>query len=204
MAILIVDDSPDSRLLIHSLLKEAGYREPLIARSAGDAFEHLQLAKPTEAPQIDIVLMDIKMPDVDGIEACRRIKADFRYRDLPVIMVTIRDKTAHLQKAFDAGAMDYVCKPIDKVELLARVHSALKLKQEIDNRKGWEQELNTTVERMTRTIDELRAFCSLIPVCPSCKTVHEAGDTWNNLSRFVQAHPDVRFNSIVCTHCSKS
>lgn len=80
--------------------------------------------------------MDSKMPDMDGIEACRRIKAVGRYQDVPILIVTARDKTKFLKAAFDAGAIDYITKPLDKVELLIRVRSALKLKHEIDSRKA--------------------------------------------------------------------
>jgi class 3 adenylate cyclase len=85
--------------------------------------------------------MDIRMPGMDGIAACRRIKAVPQLHDIPIIMVTSSDDTGDLQLAFDAGAMDYLIKPPNTVELLARVRSALKLKQEMDARKAREREL---------------------------------------------------------------
>src|SRR5262245_27875140 len=85
--------------------------------------------------------MDIRIPGMDGIAACRRIKAVPQLHDIPIIMVTSSDDTADLQLAFDAGAMDYLIKPPDEVELLARVRSALKLKHEMDRRKAREREL---------------------------------------------------------------
>lgn len=137
MSILLIDDSPDARLLIQGMLKEAGYREVVSVRSACEAYERLGIDPPrVTALPIDLILMDITMPHTDGLEACRRIKATDRLRDIPIIMVTVREKTAFLQKAFEAGANDYVSKPVDRVELLARVRSAMKLKQEIDARKS--------------------------------------------------------------------
>lgn len=75
------------------------------------------------------------MPEVDGVEATRRIKEIEALSDIPIIMVTASEKIETLQSAFDAGAIDFVKKPFNKIELLARVKSALKLKHEIDERK---------------------------------------------------------------------
>jgi PleD family two-component response regulator len=79
--------------------------------------------------------MDNVMPEVDGVEATRRIKEIEALSDIPIIMVTASEKIETLQSAFDAGAIDFVKKPFNKIELLARVKSALKLKHEIDERK---------------------------------------------------------------------
>jgi PleD family two-component response regulator len=81
------------------------------------------------------------MPEMDGVEACARIRNDQRYADLPIIMVTALDDMNSLNNAFVAGANDYVTKPIKRVELIARVRAALKLKQELERRQAREQEL---------------------------------------------------------------
>ena len=88
-----------------------------------------------------MVLLDIVMPEMDGVEACARIRNDPRYGDLPIIMVTSLDDMNSLSNAFVAGATDYVTKPVNRVELVARVRAALKLKQELDRRKARESEL---------------------------------------------------------------
>ncbi len=128
MNTLLVDDSSDARLLLHQILREAGYRDTLSASTAYDVFKKLDLEHGgVGANEIDLIVMDVRMPEIDGIEACRRIK-----------------EVEALRAAFEAGAMDYIEKPFEEVELLARIKAALKLKQEIDARKGWEQELNKT------------------------------------------------------------
>jgi signal transduction histidine kinase len=136
MSLLIVDDSAYQRLLMKTVLNAAGYVELITAESARDAFNRLRMDE-TRAVEvgIDLILLDITMPEMDGIEACRQIKAVRHVRDIPIVMVTAHTEVSELESAFAAGAIDYITKPINKVELLARVRSALTLKQEMDDRK---------------------------------------------------------------------
>ena len=142
MSILIIDDSIDSLLLIKKMLINAGYRDILTAQSAYEAYKLLDANDPAEyTRRVDLILLDIIMPEIDGIELCRYIKTVDSLRDVPIIMVTVKSDTLNLQLAFSVGAMDYITKPLEKVELLARVRSALKLKYETDRRKARESEL---------------------------------------------------------------
>ncbi|MFC4768044.1 PP2C family protein-serine/threonine phosphatase [Effusibacillus consociatus] len=142
MRILIVDDSEVNQLVLQAILEKAGYTELIAVDSANEAFNQLGMDNPSNvSPEIDLILMDIMMPEIDGIEACRQIKANQRLRDIPIIMVTALTETTDLEAAFAAGAMDYITKPFKKLELLARVRSALALKHELDRRKIREQKL---------------------------------------------------------------
>jgi diguanylate cyclase (GGDEF)-like protein len=162
MSILIIDDSRESRFLLKSILKAAGYTDILTAESACEAFKILDLNHKTEAPtQIDLILMDIMMPEIDGIEACNWIKAREHLRDIPIIMITALTDVEILKTAFAAGAMNYIVKPINKVELLARVRSALKLKHEIDARKAREQELLEVTRQLKEANQILLRLSSL-------------------------------------------
>src|SRR5262249_30241165 len=126
-----------------SILSAAGYDHLLVADSAASAFRLLGLddGKHSAASQVDLILMDIVMPEMNGIEACRQIKAVERFRDTPIMMVTVKTDPVDLQLAFAAGALDYIGKPINKIELLTRVRSVLRLVHEIDRRRAREQEL---------------------------------------------------------------
>lgn len=150
MKILLVDDSIRTRLLLEKTLGEAGYNNLVTAGSADEAFEVLGLHNPAGEVDVDLIIMDILMPGMDGIEACSHIKAQAHLRDIPVILITSKNETGFLKEAFKAGAVDYIVKPLDKVELLVRVRSLLLLKEEMDRRKAREQELL----EVTRMLEE--------------------------------------------------
>jgi phosphoserine phosphatase RsbU/P len=143
MRILVVDDSEDGRDIAEAMLLAAGYADVRTMKSAAEAYRFLAVGGPAtqEPSQVDLVLLDILMPEIDGIEACARIRNEERYSDVPIIMVTSLDDTGSLANAFVAGANDYITKPLNRVELLARVRSALKLKSELGRRQAREREL---------------------------------------------------------------
>jgi len=148
VSILVVDDSRVVRAMLGAILNSVGYTDILVAESAQGAFEALGLDNGAYTTGIDLILMDLTMPGMDGIAALHVIRAASHLRDIPVIMVTGRIEPEYLQKAFEAGAIDYITKPVHEVELLARVRSALKLKHEIDQRKAREHELVQTLKQL--------------------------------------------------------
>lgn len=156
MVILIIDDDPQLGRLIGKRLDAAGY-QTLTARTASQALAYLGLDRHSGAdPEVDLIMLDIFLPDASGIEVCRRIKADPRTCDIPVIMITGSTDEEHLQLAFDVGAMDYIEKPFKGVELLARIRSALRLKSEIEQRKRQARELIAVAEQLKQANEQLR------------------------------------------------
>jgi sigma-B regulation protein RsbU (phosphoserine phosphatase) len=136
MRILIIDDTEEGREIAKCILVAAGYRDVRTAGSAAEAFRFLGIDGPAtnEPSSVDLVLLDIVMPDIDGIEACARIRNDRRHINVPIIMITQLADSDSLANAFIAGATDYITKPVNRIELLARVRSVLKLKAELDRR----------------------------------------------------------------------
>ena len=137
MSILVVDDLPDFRQLMQAVLEDAGYSDVITAGSTQEAFAILGLDDPSlTTPGVDLILLDINMPGTDGVEACQRIKSVSKLRDIPVIMVTGVAAEEKLEQAFRAGATDYILKPTNPAEMIARIGSALELKQEMERRKS--------------------------------------------------------------------
>ncbi len=135
MAILLIDDCVDTQRLIIKYLENAGITEQIITARSGDE----GIAKLSE--DIDLVLLDVVMPDKDGIMTCQEIKSNPMYADIPVMFITQNTSLDILEKAFLAGASDFIKKPFDKLELQVRVRSLLRLSHEMKERKQRENEL---------------------------------------------------------------
>jgi len=134
-AILIVDDAPDSLGALRTIMLRQGY-QTFVATSGERALDIALRVKP------DLVLLDIVMPGMDGLEACRRLKAHPATARIPVIFISARDETADIVAGFDIGAADYIPKPLRMEEVCARVRAQLRMR--------------TTSETQTAQADRLR------------------------------------------------
>ncbi|MGA2501218.1 MAG: response regulator, partial [Tepidisphaeraceae bacterium] len=119
--ILAVDDARDVLALLTRYLGGQGY-EVITAQNGAEALSVLPFERP------DVVLMDVDMPEMDGIEACRRIKANEQFQAIPVIMLTAKTSDDDIVRGLDAGADDYVSKPFTLDVLSARIRSAVRVK----------------------------------------------------------------------------
>ncbi|MGK7902408.1 MAG: response regulator [Hormoscilla sp.] len=135
--ILVVDDVSKNLQVVGSMLDEVGYATTF-ATSGKQALVRVQTAKP------DLILLDLMMPEMDGLEVCTRLKANWEQRDIPVIFLTASHEQDHLLQAFEIGAVDYVTKPFNALELMARVKTHLELKSTRDRLKSTMKELVVT------------------------------------------------------------
>ena len=119
--ILIVDDTAHVRQLLAAMLKTRGY-DVQAAESGAHALKAVRDLSP------DLILLDIMMPEMDGYEVCKRLKDDPQTRDIPVIFISALEQTDDKVKAFSAGAVDYVSKPFQIKEVIARVGAQLSLR----------------------------------------------------------------------------
>ncbi|MBE9562098.1 MAG: HAMP domain-containing histidine kinase [Proteobacteria bacterium] len=122
---MIIDDERSQRLKLESMLKQENYNITLLA-DGREIFTELARRMP------DLIILDLMMPGIDGFEICRRIKADVKFQNIPIILVTILDTKKALTQGIDAGADDFLQKPVTSLELRARVRSMLRIKRQYD------------------------------------------------------------------------
>ncbi|MBU1330616.1 MAG: response regulator [Gammaproteobacteria bacterium] len=136
--ILIVDDTPDNLALLSDALDEVGYMV-LVALDGLSALTRIQRRRP------DLILLDAMMPGLDGFETCRRIKADASTADIPVLFMTALTDSEHVVQGFSAGGIDYVTKPINTEEVLARVASHLRTARILQSARAASQPVALTL-----------------------------------------------------------
>lgn len=156
-SLLIVDDAPANLGVVVDSLTDRGFRV-LIALDGEEAIERARFSQP------DLILLDVKMPGMSGFETCRKLKADWRTRDVPVIFMTVADDIDDMVEGFDAGGIDYVTKPVRIEEMMARinVHLAMRAMHRtlIEKNRRLENEVavRECAEReLSRVRDELEA-----------------------------------------------
>ena len=156
MSILLVDDIEDNVDLIKSMLTRSGFTNILSANSGNAALTQLQQQVKNNVSTIDLVLLDIMMPGMDGYELCHILRSHEEWADIPIIMITANASWQEkvVRESFEVGATDIMFKPIRRVDLIPKIISALSLKKERDLRKSREQELET--ELSERRIVEAR------------------------------------------------
>lgn len=124
-SILIVDDEPNNFEVIETLLAGDNY-DLYYANSGADALSDISKFNP------DLILLDLTMPKMDGLEVCERLRLMRKWKSLPIIMVTASSSKSTLSSCLEAGADDFISKPVDKVELRARIKSMLRIKKQYD------------------------------------------------------------------------
>jgi two-component system cell cycle response regulator len=120
--ILVIDDLPENVFMLQDRLEHEGY-EVITAYNGSTGIEKALKELP------DLILLDVMMPDITGIEVCRKLVNDPATKDIPIILVTAKSGADDTKEGLEAGAFDYIKKPFNRIELLARVKSALKLSE---------------------------------------------------------------------------
>jgi DNA-binding NtrC family response regulator len=201
--VLVVDDEPLNVDLLEQELGAAGYRV-VAARSGEEALEVAAGARP------DLVLLDVMMPGLDGYAVCRRLKAAEGLRDVPVIFLTALVETFEKVRAFKAGAVDYVTKPFQAEELLARVGTHIALRREIEAHGRSRAALQSLAEeRRHAMIGESPALRQVLEqvaqVAPTDSTVLIQGETGTGkelVARAIHEASGRRERALVTVNCA--
>ena len=188
--VLIVDDLPKNLQVLALLLDKAGYR---VSMALGGAQALAMIAQ--DPPEL--VLLDVMMPDMDGLEVCRKLKADPTTADVPVIFLTARAELQDLEEGFRIGAVDYVTKPFRGGELLARVGAHVGLRQSLERERDLRRSLETALA-------QVRSLSGLLPICSCCKKIRDDRGYWNKIEAYIEEHSDAGFTHGICPECARN
>lgn len=181
-AILVVDDQPANLKVLLSFLQEQDYRVYMVD-SGQRAMEILPKVRP------DLVLLDVMMPGMNGFEICRQIKTDKDLAALPVIFMTALDSVEDKMIGFSAGAVDYITKPFQQAEVLARIHTHITLRKR-------EKELEAALE-------EIKTLTGILPICSYCKQIRNDKGYWQQVEEYISEHSGALFTHGICPSCYK-
>ena len=146
--LLVVDDNPTNLKVMVDFLSHAGFRV-LMARSGESGIQRARHGRP------DLILIDVLMPGIDGFETCRRLKADSGTRDIPVIFMTALADITHKVQGFEAGAVDYITKPIQQQEVLARLTTHLRIRDLTHNLEKKVSQRTAELSQMNQELELL-------------------------------------------------
>lgn len=176
MNVLAVDDDPVARLSLKRTLEKLGH-EVIEAANGAEAWELYSVV------EFSVVVVDWEMPEMNGLELCRRIRAQERQKYIYVIMLSARTGKESYLEGMAAGADDFVSKPVGRDELAARLHVA---------------------ERIVGLKAEVRTLQGLLPICSYCKKIRNDDDSWQQVEAYVQTRSDASFSHGICPECYES
>jgi phosphoserine phosphatase RsbU/P len=176
MKVLIAEDDPVSSLILSTKLKKLGY-EVTVAENGREAWYAYQTLYPK------IVITDWMMPQIDGLELCRMIRANSRLQYTYVIMLTALGGKADYLEGMNAGADDFVTKPFELEGLKARLRVAervLSLQETVDTMEG------------------------LLPICSYCKKIRDTENVWHTVEDYVEDRTETSFEHDLCPECARA
>jgi PleD family two-component response regulator len=186
--VLIVDDIPAN---IHILAEALG--EEYDVRVATDGLKALELAADLDKP--DIILLDIMMPGMDGLEVCRRLRDNPECREIPVVFVTAMTERDVEIQGLELGAVDYISKPFVPTIVRLRVANQLELKKQRDLLAFQKQQLEATLAKV-------KLLEGILPVCMYCKKIRRDDDAWQQIEAYITEHSEALFSHGLCPECA--
>lgn len=188
MRVLIAEDDVASRLLLTANLRQWGY-EVVVATNGEEALQ--QLLQPDPPP---LAVLDWMMPLLDGVEVCRRVRANPALRSLYLILLTAKDTEDSVVEGLDAGANDYVVKPFKRRELQARIQVGVRVLE-------LQAELVRHVAELQAALKQVKELQGLLPICSYCKRVRDDHDYWEQIDTYVAQHSRAEFSHGICPDC---
>lgn len=185
--VLIVDDVPKNLQVLGNILRKQEYNIAA-ATSGKQALDLVENIHP------DLILLDIMMPDLDGFEVCEKLKGSTKSKDIPVIFLTAKTGTDDIVKGFEVGAVDYLTKPFNSAELLARAHTHIELKKARDK----EREL---ILKLKDALKKVKQLSGLVPICSRCKKIRDDEGYWQRVEEYLETHSEAQLTHSLCPEC---
>jgi DNA-binding response OmpR family regulator len=176
MKILIAEDDRVARLVLKSTLESFGH-DVVETDNGATAWERYSEEHPR------LLIVDWMMPQLDGLELCRAVRAEARPVYTYIIMLTVLGGKGCYLRAMDAGADDFIRKPLDRDELAARVRVA---------------------ERILGLHSEVMQLESLLPICSYCRKIRDPNDRWHDIEAYISNHTETSFTHGICPECYQS
>jgi CheY-like chemotaxis protein len=186
--VLVAEDDPATRRALVFLLQRHDF-DVSVASDGESAFAQLIGPNPPH-----VALLDWEMPRLDGLHVCRAVRSLPESRYTYIIMVTARDHATDVLKAFAAGVDDFISKPVDGAQLLARLHCGERV-------LGLEARYAERVAELEHALDEVRQLQRLLPICMYCKKVRDDGDYWQEIEDYLHAQTGADFSHGICPAC---
>jgi DNA-binding response OmpR family regulator len=201
--VLIVDDIHRNIQVLANILERAGYM-------VSYALSGQQAIEIVASEDCDLILLDVMMPVLNGYETCQRIRKIPGRAGIPIIFLTARSEQKDINMGFEAGAVDYLTKPCNTAELLARVGAHVQLKRtrdllEVRNRELQQQ--NEALEKLNvelqDTLEKVKVLEGILPICSFCKKIRDDQGYWSQVESYITRHSKALFSHSVCPECAR-
>jgi len=188
--ILVVDDDPDTLFATARIVQKAGYKV-IKAANGKDCLEKAKADKP------DLILLDVILPDIQGQEVCKEIKADPFFKSTFVVLIS-GSKTSSDEQAegLDLGADGYIARPISNRELAARVNAWVRILKA-------ERERDNAISDLEAALANIKRLSGLLPICMFCKKIRDDQGYWTQIENYIHDHSEADFSHSICQACTE-
>jgi DNA-binding response OmpR family regulator len=187
MKILIAEDEKISRRILEMTLTKAGY-DAVAVEDGVKALESIQKEVP------DMLITDWMMPELDGLELCRRIRGLDLSSYVYIILLTALTQKEKIIEGLDAGADDYITKPFERTELLARVRAGERVIR-------LERSLRQKNKEVSEALAQVKQLKGLLPICMFCKKIRNDENYWQKVEEYLAEHTGADFSHSICPEC---
>ena len=188
MKVLVADDDPTSRKMLEAVLPIWGY-EVISAKDGKEAWQIL-----TQPNRPSLAILDWMMPEMDGVEICKKVRALENGSPLYLIILTVREEKKDIVKGLKAGADDYLAKPFHPEELRARLDVGKRLITLQNN-------LAARVKELQEALDHIKTLQGILPICMYCHKIRTDKESWQRLENYICEHSDAEFSHSICPEC---